>query len=80
MSVYVCVCVCVCARVCMKKNSWRSQNVIHTFTNLSLCLCVCMCFFLSQCLFVRISEAQNEPCSPETGHFKREILFITSTM
>ena len=56
----------------------RSQNVIHTFTNMSLslcvrarmrvCVCVCVCVFwcvfcVSRCLFVRIAEAQNDPCS-----------------
>ena len=31
-----------------------------------LCVCVCVCvhvFFVSRCLFVRIAEAQNDPCS-----------------
>ena len=51
---------CVFVRVCVwrKTRVKRSQNVIHTFTNLPLCLCACVCARarVSLCVCVCVRE------------------------
>ena len=53
----ICHCVCACVCVC---------------EFVSACVCVCECvyvFCMSRCLFARIVEAQNDPCSLENKPF-----------
>ena len=53
----VCACVCVCLYVCV---------CVCEFVCVCVCVCVCECvyvFCVSRCLFLRIAEAQNDPCS-----------------